>query len=118
MKIKPVGNRVILKPIEKSQTSDGIFIPDSIKDKPMYFVVQDIGQGFMNNEGKITPIQKNGIINVHGRENKNKTKLKNTTLRLISIVTKKQKNTNLNKLVFSSESTSINSLKDVPFNGK
>ena len=57
MKIKPVGNRVILKPIEKSQTSDGIFIPDSIKDKPMYVVVQDIGQGFMNNEGKIIPIQ-------------------------------------------------------------
>ena len=49
---------------------------------------------------------------------KKKTKLKNTTLRLINIVTKKQKNTNLNKLVFSSESTSINSLKDVPFNGK
>ncbi len=73
---------------------------------------------YLNKQKKITPIQKNGIINVHGRENKNKTKLKNTTLRLISIITKKQKNTNLNKLVFSSESTSINSLKDVPFNVK
>ena len=27
------------KPIEKTQTQDGIYIPDSIKDKPMHFTV-------------------------------------------------------------------------------
>jgi co-chaperonin GroES (HSP10) len=39
MKLKPLGNRVVLKPIEKTQTQDGIYIPDSIKDKPMHFTV-------------------------------------------------------------------------------
>ena len=32
MKIRPIGNRVVLKPVEKSQTKDGILIPDAIKE--------------------------------------------------------------------------------------
>lgn len=56
MKLKPLGNRVVLKPIEKTQTQDGIYIPDSIKDKPMHFTVQDVGQGWFTNQGDLIPI--------------------------------------------------------------
>ena len=56
MKIRPIGNRVVLKPVEKSQTKDGILIPDAIKEKPMHFIVLSIGEGWINNDGTVIPI--------------------------------------------------------------
>ena len=37
MKIRPLGDRVLVEPIEeKEQTVGGIIIPDSAKEKPMH----------------------------------------------------------------------------------
>lgn len=57
MIIQPLGNRVVVKPIEKNETTDGIFIPDSIKDKPIYFQVVSVGQGWYTTAGELKPIQ-------------------------------------------------------------
>lgn len=56
MIIQPLGNRVVVKPIEKKETTDGIYIPDSIKDKPIYFEVVAIGEGWYSEDGTIIPI--------------------------------------------------------------
>jgi chaperonin GroES len=46
MKIKPLGNRVLLKPMEaEEKTKSGIYIPDSAKEKPLQAEVVAVGDG-------------------------------------------------------------------------
>lgn len=46
MKIKPLGDRVVIKVIaDTEQTSGGIFIPDSAKEKPQKGEVLAVGEG-------------------------------------------------------------------------
>ncbi|MEM2138713.1 MAG: co-chaperone GroES [Candidatus Woesearchaeota archaeon] len=46
MKIKPLGNRVLVKPIEaEERTKSGLYIPDSAKEKPLQAEVIEIGDG-------------------------------------------------------------------------
>ena len=35
VKIKPLGDRIIVKPIERETMKGGIIIPDTAKEKPM-----------------------------------------------------------------------------------
>lgn len=45
MKIRPLGDRVLVEPIEeKEQTIGGIIIPDSAKEKPMQGTVIAVGR--------------------------------------------------------------------------
>ena len=45
MKIRPLGDRVLVEPIEeKEQTVGGIIIPDSAKEKPMQGIVIAVGK--------------------------------------------------------------------------
>ena len=71
---------------------------------------------YLDKLDKIIPIQNNLNINIYGQQKRIKSK--NSALRIINTVIKQKKNKNFNKLMFSSESTSINSLKEVTFNGK
>jgi chaperonin GroES len=46
MKIKPLGNRVLLRPIEvEEKTKSGLYIPDSAKEKPLTATVVAVGDG-------------------------------------------------------------------------
>ena len=46
MKIKPLFDRVVLKPIEnKNQTNSGIYIPESTSEKPYVAKVVAVGEG-------------------------------------------------------------------------
>jgi len=48
MKIKPLGNRVLLKIVEAEQkTASGLYIPDSAKEKPKQAEVVAVGEGEM-----------------------------------------------------------------------
>lgn len=52
MKIRPLGDRVLVEPIEeKEQTVGGIIIPDSAKEKPMQGKVIAIGKK-LDKDGK------------------------------------------------------------------
>ena len=45
MNIRPLGDRVLVEPIEeKEQTVGGIYIPDSAKEKPMQGKVVAVGK--------------------------------------------------------------------------
>jgi len=53
MKIKPLGDRVIVKPLEKSEEKrGGIIIPDTAKEKPQEGEVIAVGPGKVTEEGK------------------------------------------------------------------
>ena len=55
--IKPLGDRIVIKVIEDTeQTSGGIFIPDSAKEKPQKGEVVAVGAGKMNDNGEREPM--------------------------------------------------------------
>ena len=55
--LKPVGDRLVIKVIEDTeQTSGGIFIPDSAKEKPQKGEVVAVGEGKMNDNGEREPM--------------------------------------------------------------
>jgi chaperonin GroES len=56
-KIQPLGDRIVVKPIEKEEkTKGGIFLPDTAKEKPQEGKVIAIGPGRMTDEGKRLPM--------------------------------------------------------------
>ena len=55
--LKPLGDRIVIKVIEDTeQTSGGIFIPDSAKEKPQKGEVIAVGLGKLNEKGEREPI--------------------------------------------------------------
>lgn len=55
--LKPLGDKIVIKVIEDTeQTSGGIFIPDSAKEKPQKGEVVAVGQGKMNDKGEREPM--------------------------------------------------------------
>ena len=58
VKIKPIGDRVLVEHIEeKEQVRGGIIIPDSAKEKPQEAKVIALGTGKKNDDGKVTPFE-------------------------------------------------------------
>jgi chaperonin GroES len=57
-KIRPVGDRVVVKPAEKEEiTKSGIVIPDTVKEKPQEGTIIAIGSGKINEKGDRTPLE-------------------------------------------------------------
>ncbi len=55
--LKPLGDRIVIKVIaDTEQTSGGIFIPDSAKEKPQKGEVVAVGLGKMNDKGEREPL--------------------------------------------------------------
>ena len=59
-KIQPLGDRVLVEPLEaEDKTSGGIIIPDTAKEKQQRGKVIAVGKGRVNEDGKITPLEVN-----------------------------------------------------------
>ena len=57
MSIKPLGDKVVIKVIEEAeQTSGGIFIPDSAKEKSQKGEIIAVGAGKTNDKGEREPM--------------------------------------------------------------
>jgi chaperonin GroES len=53
MNLKPLGDRVVVKPIEQEeQTSSGIFLPETAKEKPMQGKIVAAGPGARKDTGE------------------------------------------------------------------
>jgi chaperonin GroES len=53
MKIKPLGDRVLIKRLEEKEAKKGdIIIPDTAREKPMEAKVIALGTGKVDDEGK------------------------------------------------------------------
>jgi chaperonin GroES len=57
-KIKPLGDRILVKPfVEEEKTRGGIVLPDTVsKEKPQVGEVLAVGPGRTNDEGKTFPM--------------------------------------------------------------
>jgi len=57
MKIKPLADRVLVKPSEEKETTKGgIVLPDTAKEKPQEGEVVAIGEGKRTDDGKVIPL--------------------------------------------------------------
>jgi chaperonin GroES len=57
MSIKPLGDRVLVEPVEQSEVrKGGIIIPDSAKEKPQEGKVIEVGPGKLTEEGTRIPM--------------------------------------------------------------
>ncbi len=57
MNLKPLHDRVVIKPLEaEEKTSGGIIIPDTAKEKPMEGRVVAAGPGVRGEDGKLQPL--------------------------------------------------------------
>ena len=57
MKLKPLGDRLIVRAIEEEQTTaSGIVLPDTAKEKPQLGEVLAVGDGRYDDSGKRIPM--------------------------------------------------------------
>lgn len=57
MKLKPLGNRVVVEPIEQDEvTAGGIVLPETAKEKPQKGTVLSVGPGERDEDGKYIPM--------------------------------------------------------------
>ena len=50
-KIKPLGNRILIKRSKAQTTKGGILLPDSAQEKPKEGIVMEIGPGKIDDQG-------------------------------------------------------------------
>lgn len=69
MNIRPLADRVVVKPIEPEEKKEGgIIIPDTAKEKPMQGKVVAVGPGKISENGEKIPMEvKVGDIVLYGK---------------------------------------------------
>ena len=57
MKLKPLGDRLIVRAVEQEETTaSGIVLPDTAKEKPQKGQVLAVGDGRLDDDGKRIPL--------------------------------------------------------------
>jgi len=69
MSIKPLSDRVVIKPLEAEEKSaGGIIIPDNAKEKPQKGKIVAVGPGKTSDEGKVIAMEvKKGDTVLYGK---------------------------------------------------
>lgn len=58
MKVRPLGDRILVKPVEKEErTKSGIVLPDTAKEKPQEGIVEAVGPGRVLDNGTKVPVE-------------------------------------------------------------
>ena len=85
--IKPLADRVVIKVIDDvQQTSGGIFIPDSAKEKPQKGEVIAVGEGKTNDKGEKEPMEvKVGDIVLFAKYSGTDVKVDDVEYKIVSI---------------------------------
>ncbi len=85
--LKPLGDRIVIKVIEDTeQTSGGIFIPESAKEKPQKGEVVAVGLGKMNDKGEREPMDvKVGDVILYAKYAGTDVKVQDTNYKILSI---------------------------------
>jgi chaperonin GroES len=57
LNLKPLGDRVVVEPIEKEErTASGIILPETAKEKPQEGTIVAVGPGRRDEDGKLVPM--------------------------------------------------------------
>ncbi|MDF1544550.1 MAG: co-chaperone GroES [bacterium] len=69
MNVKPLADRVVVRPLAEQETKKGgIIIPDTAKEKPMEGEIIAVGEGRISDEGKKMPLEvKSGDKVLYGK---------------------------------------------------
>ncbi len=69
MKIKPLADRLVVRPVEEQEAKKGgIIIPDTAKEKPQQGEVMEVGPGRTTEDGKRVTLEvKKGDKVLYGR---------------------------------------------------
>lgn len=68
MKLKPLSDRVVVKPLEEAEMKKGsIIIPDTAKERPMQGEVMEVGAGKLEDGKKIDMEVKKGDKVLYGK---------------------------------------------------
>jgi len=58
MQVKPLYDRVLIRPIEEKETiKGGIIIPDTAKERPQEGEILEVGEGKLADDGKVIPLK-------------------------------------------------------------
>ncbi|MFA5430670.1 MAG: co-chaperone GroES [Candidatus Omnitrophota bacterium] len=58
MQITPLGDRVLVKPLDaEDKTKGGIILPDTAKEKPQEGKVVSVGKGKISDDGKLVALE-------------------------------------------------------------
>ncbi len=58
MQVKPLYDRVLIRPIEeKEMMKGGIIIPDTAKERPQEGEILEVGEGKLADDGKVIPLK-------------------------------------------------------------
>ena len=58
MKLQPLGDRVIVKPLDaEEKTKGGIVLPDTAKEKPQEGEIIAVGKGKIREDGKVQVLE-------------------------------------------------------------
>ncbi|MBQ8847638.1 MAG: co-chaperone GroES [Candidatus Gastranaerophilales bacterium] len=85
--IKPLADRIVIKVVDDvQQTSGGIFIPDSAKEKPQKGEVVAVGSGKTNDKGEKEPMEvKVGDIVLFAKYSGTDVKVDDVEYKIISV---------------------------------
>ena len=68
MKLKPLSDRVVVKPLEETEVKKGsIIIPDTAKERPMQGEVMEVGAGKLEDGKKVDMEVKKGDKVLYGK---------------------------------------------------
>ncbi len=69
MKLRPLSDRVVVKPVEdEDKTPGGIILPDTAKEKPMKGKVIAVGPGGLNDKGERIKLDlQKGDVVIYGK---------------------------------------------------
>ena len=87
MSIRPLGDKIVIKVIDDAeQTSGGIFIPDSAKEKPQKGEVVAVGAGRTLDSGEKEPMEvKVGEIVLYAKYAGTDIKIDNVMYKILSV---------------------------------
>ncbi len=69
MKLKPLADRVVVKPLgDEDKSPGGIILPDTAKEKPMKGEIISVGPGSLNDKGERVKLEvKKGDVVIYGK---------------------------------------------------
>ena len=87
MSIRPLGDKLVIKVIDDAeQTSGGIFIPDSAKEKPQKGEVVAVGAGKTLDNGEKEPMEvKVGEVVLYAKYAGTDVKIDNVMYKILSV---------------------------------
>jgi len=85
MKLKPLADHVVVKPLEETdKTAGGIILPDTAKEKPTKGQVVAVGSGRVLGNGRVIPLAvKVGDRVIYGKYGGNEVKLGGQEYRIV-----------------------------------